>query len=244
MKMNAEDKTEKTETAAAAGAAASSESAESLAGAASGSLFIVAAPSGAGKSSLVNALLAQEPTITLSISTTTRAPRPGEMHGKEYFFTSEEEFLKRERDGEFLEWARVHGNCYGTSRTFIDGQLRAGHDVLLEIDWQGAQQVRRQFASAVGVFILPPSIAVLEERLRKRGQDSDEVIARRVQAAAGEIAHAPEFDYVIINENFESALSQLVAITRAARCRYRQQAARHDPLFADYGIRPTGPKHD
>ena len=203
---------------------------------ASGSVYIVAAPSGAGKSSLVNALLAQDPTIILSISTTTRAPRPGETHGKEYFFTSEEDFLQREKNGEFLESARVHGNYYGTSRNFIDEQTRAGKDVLLEIDWQGAQQVRRQFPSAVGIFILPPSIAALEQRLRKRGQDSDEVIARRVVAAAGEIAHAPEFDYVIINENFESALSQLAAITCAARCRYNQQAARHHPLFADYGI--------
>lgn len=201
-----------------------------------GSVFIVAAPSGAGKSSLVTALLAQEPEIILSVSTTTRAPRPGETHGKEYFFASEEEFLARERDGEFLESARVHGNYYGTSRLLIEEQIRAGKDVLLEIDWQGAQQVRLQFPSAIGVFILPPSIAALEQRLRKRGQDSDDVIAHRVVAAAGEIAHAPEFDYVIINENFESALSQLAAIARAARCRYRQQAARHSPLFADYGI--------
>ncbi len=203
---------------------------------AAGSVFIVAAPSGAGKSSLVTALLAQDSSIVLSISTTTRAPRPGETHGKEYFFATEDDFLQREKSGEFLESARVHGNYYGTSRVFIDEQTRAGKDVLLEIDWQGAQQVRRQFPAAVGIFILPPSISVLEQRLRKRGQDSDEVIARRVIAAAGEIAHAPEFDYVIINENFESALSQLAAITCAARCRYRQQAARHHPLFADYGI--------
>lgn len=203
---------------------------------ASGSLFIVAAPSGAGKSSLVTALLAQDPTIILSVSTTTRAPRPGETHGKEYFFASKEAFLQREGNGEFLESALVHGNHYGTSRIFIDEQTRAGKDVLLEIDWQGARQVRKQFPSAVGIFILPPSITVLEQRLRKRGQDSDDVIARRVAAAAGEIAHAPEFDYVIINENFETALSQLAAIICAARCRYRQQAARHSPLFAEYGI--------
>ncbi len=202
----------------------------------SGSLFIVAAPSGAGKSSLVGALLKQEPDIRLSISFTTRAPRPGEQHGREYFFASEQEFLEREAKGEFLEWARVHGNCYGTSRVVIEEQTRAGKDVLLEIDWQGAQQVRAQFPEAVGIFILPPSVAVLEQRLRSRGQDSEEVIARRVQAAAGEIAHAPEFDYVIINDSFETALSQLAAIARATRCRYRQQAARHGSLFADYGI--------
>lgn len=204
-----------------------------------GSLFIVAAPSGAGKSSLVNALLAQEPGIVLSVSFTTRAPRPGEQHGREYFFASEAEFLEREANGEFLESAKVHGNYYGTSRLVIEEQNRAGKDVLLEIDWQGAQQVRKQFREAVGIFILPPSIAALEQRLRKRGQDSDDVIARRVFNAAGEIAHAAEFDYVIINENFDTALSQLAGITRAARCRFAQQAARHSDLFADYGIQPT-----
>ena len=155
-----------------------------------GSLFIVAAPSGAGKSSLVNALLAQEHDLVLSISTTTRAPRPGEQHGREYFFASESDFLEREAKGEFLESAKVHGNYYGTSRLLIEEHTRAGKDVLLEIDWQGAQQVRRQFPDAVGIFILPPSIDALEQRLRKRGQDSDEVIARRVANAAGEIGRA------------------------------------------------------
>jgi len=201
-----------------------------------GSLFIVAAPSGAGKSSLVTALLAQDPTIILSVSTTTREPRPGETHGKEYFFASKEAFQRRQENGEFLESALVHGNYYGTSRLFIDEQTRAGKDVLLEIDWQGAQQVRKQFPSAVGIFILPPSIAALEQRLRKRGQSRDDVIARRVFAAAGEIAHAPEFDYVIINENFEAALLQLVGIARASRCRFGQQAARFGDLFAGFGI--------
>ena len=205
----------------------------------SGSLFIVAAPSGAGKSSLVGALLAQEPDIKLSISCTTRAPRPGELHGREYFFLSEAEFIERKAKGEFLESAHVHGNYYGTSRIVIEEQTRAGKDVLLEIDWQGARQVREQFPEAVGIFILPPSVAVLEQRLRSRGQDSEEVIARRVQAADGEIAHAPEFDYVIINDSFETALSQLAAIARATRCRYRQQAARHGSLFADYGIQSS-----
>ncbi len=202
----------------------------------SGSLFIVAAPSGAGKSSLVGALLAQEPDIRLSISLTTRAPRPSEQHGREYFFVSEAEFLERKTRGEFLESAHVHGNYYGTSRIVIEEQTQAGNDVLLEIDWQGARQVREQFPQAVGIFILPPSVAVLEQRLRSRGQDSEEVIARRVQAAGGEIAHAPEFDYVIINDSFETALSQLSAIARATRCRFRQQAVRHGSLFADYGI--------
>lgn len=202
----------------------------------SGSLFVVAAPSGAGKSSLVKALMAQDAALHLSVSFTTRAPRPGETHGREYFFASESEFTERERKGEFLESARVHGNFYGTSRLVIEEQMRAGHDVLLEIDWQGAQQVRKHFPDAIGIFILPPSIATLQDRLRSRGQDADDVIARRVQAAAGEIAHAPEFDYVIINADFAAALSQLAAIVQASRCRYSQQAARNSALFADYGI--------
>jgi guanylate kinase len=201
-----------------------------------GSVFIVAAPSGAGKSSLVNALLAQEPGIVLSVSFTTRAPRPGEQNGREYFFVSEAEFREREAKAEFLESAQVHGNFYGTSKRLIEEHTHAGRDVLLEIDWQGAQQVRRQFPDAVGIFILPPSIEALEQRLKHRAQDSDEVIARRVQNAAGEIAHAVEFDYVIINENFETALSQLVSIARASRCRFGQQAARSGDLFAGFGI--------
>jgi guanylate kinase len=201
-----------------------------------GSVFIVAAPSGAGKSSLVNALLAQEPGIVLSVSFTTRAPRPGEQDGREYFFVSEAEFREREARSEFLESAQVHGNFYGTSKRLIEEHTHAGRDVLLEIDWQGAQQVRRQFPDAVGIFILPPSIEALEQRLKHRAQDSDEVIARRVQNAAGEIAHAVEFDYVIMNENFDTALSQLVSIARASRCRFGQQAARSGDLFAGFGI--------
>jgi guanylate kinase len=202
----------------------------------SGSLFMVAAPSGAGKSTLVNALLAQEPAIKLSISTTTRAPRPGEQNGREYFFTSAEDFLKRAEAGEFLEWAEVHGNYYGTSRIFVEEQMKAGTDILLEIDWQGARQVKRQFPQALGIFILPPSIAALEERLHKRGQDEPHVITRRLLAAGGEIAHAPEFEYVIINQEFPVALSELSAIVRSARCRFPQQAARSAALFTQLGI--------
>jgi guanylate kinase len=202
----------------------------------SGSLFMVAAPSGAGKSTLVNALLAQEPTIKLSISTTTRQPRPGEEHGREYFFTTAEDFVKRAAAGEFLEWAEVHGNYYGTSRIFVEEQMRAGTDILLEIDWQGARQVKKQFPQAAGIFILPPSIAALEERLHKRGQDEPHVITRRLLAAGGEIAHAPEFEYAIINEEFAVALSELSAIVRSARCRFAQQAARNTSLFAQLGI--------
>ncbi len=202
----------------------------------SGSLFMVVAPSGAGKSTLVNALLAQEPSIKLSISYTTRPPRPSEQHGREYYFTSIEDFLARREAGEFLESAEVHGNYYGTSRLLIAAQMKAGTDVLLEIDWQGAQQVKKQFPEAVGIFILPPSIAALEERLTKRGQDDPHVITRRILAAGGEIAHAPEFEYVIINQEFATALSDLTAIVKATRCRFAQQAARNASLFAQLGI--------
>ncbi len=197
---------------------------------------MVVAPSGAGKSTLVNALLAQEPAIKLSISFTTRAPRPAEQHGREYYFTTVEDFLKRREAGEFLESAEVHGNYYGTSRLLIEEQMKAGTDVLLEIDWQGAQQVGKQFPHAIGIFILPPSIAALEERLKKRGQDEPNVITRRILAAGGEIAHAPEFEYVIINQEFATALSELTAIVKASRCRFNQQAARNASLFAQLGI--------
>ena len=201
-----------------------------------GSLFMVVAPSGAGKSTLVNALLQQEPSIRLSISYTTRAPRPAEQHGREYFFTDAADFLARRSAGEFIESAEVHGNYYGTSRLKIAEQIAAGADILLEIDWQGAQQVKQQFPTALGIFILPPSIDALEERLKKRGQDDAHVITRRILAAGGEIAHASEFEYVIINQEFASALADLCAIVKAARCRFTQQAARNTALFAQFGI--------
>lgn len=201
-----------------------------------GNLFMVVAPSGAGKSTLVNALLKQEPGIQLSISHTTRAARPGEQNGREYHFVSVDEFLMRRQRGEFLESAEVHDHYYGTSRLQISGQMESGTDVLLEIDWQGAQQVRKQFANAIGIFILPPSIAALQERLTKRGQDDPQVITRRILAAGGEIAHAPEFEYVILNQEFTVALSELSAIVRAARCRFAPQAARNSSLFAQFGI--------
>ncbi len=201
-----------------------------------GSLFMVAAPSGAGKSTLVNALLAQEPAIRLSISYTTRPPRPGEENGREYHFTTVEDFLARKTQGEFLESAEVHGNYYGTSRIIIEQQMKAGTDILLEIDWQGAQQVKKQFPNAVGIFILPPSIPALEDRLKKRGQDEPHVITRRILAAGGEMAHAPEFEYVIINQEFATALSELNAVVKATRCRFTQQATRNAELFAQLGI--------
>ncbi|MFZ6644632.1 guanylate kinase [Undibacterium sp. TJN25] len=201
-----------------------------------GSLFMVAAPSGAGKSTLVNALLAQEPAIRLSISYTTRPPRPGEENGREYHFTTVDDFLARKTQGEFLESAEVHGNYYGTSRIIIEQQMKAGTDILLEIDWQGAQQVKKQFPNAVGIFILPPSIPALEDRLKKRGQDEPHVITRRILAAGGEMAHAPEFEYVIINQEFATALSELNAVVKATRCRFTQQATRNAELFAQLGI--------
>lgn len=202
----------------------------------SGSLIVVSAPSGAGKSSLVNALLAQDDGVELSISYTTRAPRPGEQNGREYHFTSISDFQARKKAGEFIESAEVHGNFYGTSKLVIAEKMQHGKDVLMEIDWQGARQIRKVFPETVSVFILPPSIAVLQERLKKRGQDGDGVIARRLLAAGGEIAHAPEFDYVIINDDFNFALSQLAAIVKAARCRLAHQFVRHADLFAQLGI--------
>jgi guanylate kinase len=202
----------------------------------SGSLFVVAAPSGAGKSTLVNALLAQEPAIKLSISTTTRQPRPGEVDGREYHFTTAQDFVARAEQGEFLEWAEVHGNYYGTSRVMVENQMTAGTDILLEIDWQGARQVRELFPQAAFIFILPPSIAALEERLHKRGTDEPHIITRRLLAAGGEIAHAPDFDYVIINENFNVALEEMRSIVKATRCRFAQQMARNASLFAQLGI--------
>ena len=201
-----------------------------------GRLFLVTAPSGAGKSSLVNALLKLEPTLKLSISHTTRQPRPGEVNGREYHFVSEHEFLAMRDRGEFLESALVHGNYYGTSRVWIEQRMAAGKDVLLEIDWQGARQVREKFADTVGVFILPPSIDDLEARLHKRGTDSEATITRRLMGAGAEIAHAPEFEYVIINDSFEVALSQLISVVTASRLNFRNQAARHREQFISLGV--------
>jgi len=201
-----------------------------------GNLFMVVAPSGAGKSTLVNALLAQDPAIRLSISHTTRAPRPGETNGKEYHFTSIEAFRAARDRGEFLEWAEVHGNYYATSRVWIEEQMAQGNDVLLEIDWQGAQQVHKRFTNAVEIFILPPSLSALEDRLKKRGQDEPNVIVRRLLAAGSEMAHANEADYVIINEDFNAALEQLKDVVRATRLRISSQKARHSELFIELGI--------
>lgn len=201
-----------------------------------GNIFLVVAPSGAGKSTLVNALLAKDSAIALSVSYTTRAPRDGEVNGREYHFISVADFKARRAAGEFLESAEVHGNFYATSKVWIEERVRTGEDVLLEIDWQGARQVKAYFPAAIGIFILPPSIDALAKRLRTRGKDTEEVIMRRVLAAGSEIAHAPEFDYVVINEDFSLALSQLTAVVTASRLRYASQAARHHELFVQLGI--------
>ncbi|WP_354682827.1 guanylate kinase [Cupriavidus necator] len=201
-----------------------------------GNLFMVVAPSGAGKSTLVNALLAQDPAIRLSISHTTRAPRPGEQDGREYHFVSVDEFRTARDRGDFLEWAEVHGNYYATSRVWIEQQMALGNDVLLEIDWQGAQQVHQRFSNAVEIFILPPSLTALEERLKKRGQDEPNVIVRRLLAAGSEMSHASESDYVIINEVFDDALEQLRNVVSATRLRFSSQKARHTELFIELGI--------
>jgi guanylate kinase len=196
-------------------------------------LFVVAAPSGAGKSTLVNALLEREPDISLSISHTTRPPRPGEAYGEHYYFVDREAFEQEVAEGIFLEHAEVHGNLYGTSRTTVEGLLAQGRDVLLEIDWQGARQIRQAMPQCVSVFILPPSRAELERRLRGRASDSDEVIERRLRNSRVEIEHAHEFDYIIVNDRFEDALADLKAIVDAERLRAPLQHERHEALIAE-----------
>ncbi len=196
-----------------------------------GSLFIVSAPSGAGKTTLVRLLLEQDPEVHLSVSYTTRAPRPGEQNGREYHFVAVADFLAMRERGDFLEWAEVHGNYYGSSRVWLEEQIAAGRDMLLEIDWQGARQVRQQFPAAIGVFIMPPALAELERRLRGRGSDSDEVIARRLAAAHDEMRHVVDFEYVIINNELQTALGDLLCTVRASRLRLVQQQERHAELF-------------
>jgi len=200
---------------------------------ASGCLFVLAAPSGGGKTSLVKALLEREPGMRLSVSYTTREPRPGERDGVDYHFVDEAKFMALKNAGEFLEHAHVHGNWYATSATWLAKEVQAGHDVLLEIDWQGARQVRNLIPGSVLIFILPPSLASLRERLQKRGQDSDAVITRRMEAAREEMRHCGEFDYVIMNQDFARAVDDLSVIVRAARLAAPRQQVRHAALIAD-----------
>jgi guanylate kinase len=196
-----------------------------------GLLIVITAPSGAGKSSLIAAALKADPTLRLSVSFTTRPPRPGEQNGREYHFVDEKVFVEMLERGEFLESAQVHGNRYGTAESAINRELAAKHDLILEIDWQGAQQVRRLYPDCIGIFILPPSIEELERRMRKRGQDSDDVILRRMSVAREEISHSPEFDYAIINKDFDEASKDLLAIIRTARLGTARQLALHPELF-------------
>ncbi|RUO76764.1 guanylate kinase [Pseudidiomarina taiwanensis] len=200
-----------------------------------GNLFIIAAPSGAGKSSLIKALLARhtDGSMQVSVSCTTRPARPGEEDGVHYHFIDEATFQAKIEAQQFYEWAQVFGNYYGTSRVVIEETLQSGVDVFLDIDWQGARQVREHYPSARAIFIVPPSIAVLEQRLRLRGQDSDEVIAERMAKAQAEMSHYHEFDYLLVNDEFETCLADLEHIVLAERQRMALQQQRHAATLKD-----------
>lgn len=197
-----------------------------------GRLFIVAAPSGGGKTSLVNRLIQTMPSIELSVSHTTRPSRPKEMHGKDYFFVSLDEFKNMIAQDDFIEYAQVFGNYYGTSKKQIEERMAAGIDIVLDIDWQGASQIRQTFPDAISIFLLPPSLEVLRERLQNRQQDHADVIEKRMQQARDELAHYEEFDYLIVNEEFEVALSQLRAIVTAERLKKNIQIKRQRKLLS------------
>ena len=199
-----------------------------------GNLFIVCAPSGAGKTTLVDALLEREPGIRLSISYTTRAPREGERDGVDYRFVDKARFEAMIAAGEFLEHAHVHGNHYGTSRKWIEQEIAGDHDVLLEIDWQGAAQVRKLFPQLIGMFILPPSMQELRRRLQGRGKDSPETIERRIAGAREEISHVLEFEYIIVNDRFEQALEDIRSVVRAARASRARQSIRLAKLIDEF----------
>lgn len=200
----------------------------------SGSLFVISAPSGAGKTSLVHALLQTNPQIDLSVSYTTRAPRAGEIDGKDYHFVSREQFLAMAARGEFLEKAEVYGNLYGTSRTWIAQENARDRDILLEIDWQGAAQVRKLFPDCVCIFVLPPSLETLAHRLQGRGKDSAEIIATRLAAAREDVSHLSEFDYVIINADLDDAVRELASIVLTARLRLAKQLVRQHSLINQF----------
>jgi guanylate kinase len=197
----------------------------------SGTLFIVSSPSGGGKTSLVRALLEAEPEVRLSVSYTTRAPRPGEVQGRDYNFVEPREFQRMIEAGELLESAEIYGNHYGTSQKWVEAEFARGRDVLLEIDWQGAQQIRKLMREVVSIFILPPSLEILESRLKGRAQDTPDAVARRLAAAREEIGHAVEYNYVIINEVFDRAALDLRSIVRAERLKLSRQVARHGDLI-------------
>ena len=196
-----------------------------------GILFIVSAPSGAGKTSLVKSLLTRDPGLSLSVSCTTRPPREGEEDGVHYHFLDQARFRRAMGEGAFLEYAEVFGNQYGTREADVRACLSAGRDLILEIDWQGARQVRERFPATVGIFVLPPTIDELERRLRGRGTDSDTVIARRMTQARDEMAHYAEYDYLVVNDRFETALDALAAITTAERLRLARQRPRLTDLL-------------
>ncbi len=198
-----------------------------------GTLYIISAPSGAGKTSLVNALIEAEPQIRVSVSHTTRAMRPGEVDGVNYHFVSRESFLQMLEHNDFLEHAEVFGNLYGTSQRWLEKTLAEGFDLILEIDWQGAQQVRRLLPEARSIFILPPSQQALRQRLNNRGQDSDEIIETRMREAVSEMSHYVEYDHLVINDDFAAALADLKAIFRANNLRQDVQQQRHSTLLTE-----------
>lgn len=197
----------------------------------SGTLFIVSAASGTGKTSLVKALVENHPTLGVSISHTTRQKRPGEVDGVNYHFVERPHFEQLIQESSFLEYAEVFGNLYGTSRPWVERQLKADRDVILEIDWQGAMQIRRLMPEAVSIFIVPPSREALRQRLTGRGQDPDEVIEQRLSQAIDDISHYPEFQYLVVNDDFATALEDLEAITRGARLSHQRQSTRHEALL-------------
>lgn len=190
-----------------------------------GTLYVVSAPSGAGKTSLVQRLVSEVDNISVSVSHTTRRQRPGEVHGKDYFFVNQDEFTDLLRNGEFLEYAQVFDHYYGTAKSTVDVSLNKGQDLILEIDWQGAQQIRQKVSDVTSIFILPPSESALAERLRGRGQDDQKIIARRMLDARAEMSHYQEYDYLVVNDDFDTALNELKSLVIASRLATKKRSA-------------------